>query len=285
VRKVTSAGFDLMVGSSGTAVNLGEMVAAARGERPATMRRYTITLREIQRIREALCRLPLEERRKVPGIKPERADIMVAGVAVIETLMQETGSEELQISEQGLRDGLVIDRLLREDGAREVYLQTPPRRRSVLKLARACGYEAEHCEQVRRLCVQLFDQMRDLGLHSMDAGARELLEYAAYLHDIGFFLSHTDHHQHAYYIIRNSELLGSTTGSRRSWPTWPCITARRPRARSTRTSRRWMRRRALWWSSSPPYCAWRRDWTAAICRWSKDCDLRRTGRIPCASPC
>jgi len=208
VRKVTSAGFDLMVGSSGTAVNLGEMVAAARGERPATMRRYTITLREIQRIREALCRLPLEERRKVPGIKPERADIMVAGVAVIETLMQETGSEELQISEQGLRDGLVIDRLLREDGAREVYLQTPPRRRSVLKLARACGYEAEHCEQVRRLCVQLFDQMRDLGLHSLDAGARELLEYAAYLHDIGFFLSHTDHHQHAYYIIRNSELLG-----------------------------------------------------------------------------
>ncbi|BCW98680.1 MAG: metal-dependent phosphohydrolase [Armatimonadota bacterium] len=208
VRKVGAAGFDLMVGSSGTAVNLGEMVAALRGERPATMRHYTITLREIQRIRETLCRLPLEERRKVPGIKPERADIIVAGVAVIETLMQETGAADLQISEQGLRDGLVIDRLLREDGAREVYLQTPPRRRSVLKLARACGYEAEHCEQVRRLCVQLFDQMRALGLHSMDGEARELLEYAAYLHDTGFFLSHTDHHQHAYYIIRNSELLG-----------------------------------------------------------------------------
>ncbi len=208
VRKVGAEGFDLLVGSSGTAVNLGEMAAAARGERPATMRHYTVSLREVQRVRELLCRLPLEERRRTPGIKPERADIIIAGIAVIETLMQETGADALQISEQGLRDGLVIDRLLREEGAREVYLHTPPRRRSVLRLARACGYEAEHCEQVRWLCVRLFDQMRALGLHSMDGDARELLEYAAYLHDTGFFLSHTDHHQHAYYIIRNSELLG-----------------------------------------------------------------------------
>ena len=37
---------------------------------------------------------------------------------------------------------------------------------------------------------------------------RELLEYATFLHDIGSFISYTNHHAHSYYIIKNSELLG-----------------------------------------------------------------------------
>jgi exopolyphosphatase/guanosine-5'-triphosphate,3'-diphosphate pyrophosphatase len=61
---------------------------------------------------------------------------------------------------------------------------------------------------VTGLVLELFDSARDEGLHELGDGERELLEYATFLHDIGSFISYTNHHAHSYYIIKNSELLG-----------------------------------------------------------------------------
>ncbi len=207
-RKIHNLGFELTLCSSGTAINLGEMVAAMRGEKPGSMRHYPVALRDITRVREMLCKTPYEERRKLPGIKPERADIMIAGVAVLETILEQVGAAEMHVAEYALREGLVIDHIIRDEQARERYAVVSPRKRSVLQLARSCGYEAEHSEKIRELSLSLFDHLWELGLHRMDRHARELLEYGAYLHDVGFFISHTNHHQHAYYLIRHSELLG-----------------------------------------------------------------------------
>ncbi len=207
-RNVRGLGFEMTIGSSGTAINLGEMVAAMRGDRLSSMSHYSMTLKDITRIRELLCKSSYEERRKIPGIKPERADIMIAGVAVIETLMEITGADVMQVAEYALREGIVVDQILRDENERERFTEVSPRKRSVLQLAKSCGYEPEHCEHIRELCLSMFDQLWELGYHKMDRRARELLEYSAYLHDVGFFLSHTNHHQHTYYIIRNSELLG-----------------------------------------------------------------------------
>ena len=56
--------------------------------------------------------------------------------------------------------------------------------------------------------LSLFDSANDLRLHVFGNKERELLEYATFLHDIGSFISYTNHHAHSYYIIKNSELLG-----------------------------------------------------------------------------
>lgn len=207
-RKIRDYEFDLTIGSSGSMINLGEMVAELRGDRLTSIRNYAVSLKDLIRVRELLCKALLEERRKVPGIKPERADIIIAGVAVFETLMEMIEVPDIIVSEAAMREGIVVDWIMRDQDARQAYQAISPRRRSVLQLARSCGYEAEHCEQIRKLSLSMFDQLWELGCHNMDRHARELLEYAAYLHDVGFFLSHTDHHQHAYYIIRHSELLG-----------------------------------------------------------------------------
>lgn len=207
-RKARNVGFEMAIGSSGTMINLGEMVSALRGDNLNFIRQYPVPLKDLIRVREMLCKAPLEERRKLPGIKPERADIMIAGVAVLETLAEILEVEEIHVSESGLREGLVVDWILKDQEARHLYRAVSPRKRSVLQLARACNYEIGHCEQVRMMALSLFDQLWELGLHRMDRHARELLEYSAYLHDVGFFISHTNHHHHAYYIIRHSELLG-----------------------------------------------------------------------------
>ena len=67
-----------------------------------------------------------------------------------------------------------------------------------------CG----HSLQVARLAAQLFDQL--CPLHHLGREERSLLEAAAQLHDTGFLVSHSQHHKHSYYLIRNSELLGFT---------------------------------------------------------------------------
>ena len=78
----------------------------------------------------------------------------------------------------------------------------------MLQLARSTAFDETHARQVARLALELFDSSRAAGLHRLGPEERELLEYAALLHDIGTFLSYTRHHQHTYYLIRNADLVG-----------------------------------------------------------------------------
>jgi exopolyphosphatase/guanosine-5'-triphosphate,3'-diphosphate pyrophosphatase len=198
--------FDLAVASSGTAENLAE-VAARRYLKRRRQRDDIFTFAQLQGVIETLCALPLEERRKVPGLNPERADLIIAGAAIFETLMSVLGLPAFTFSDRGLRDGLLEDYLARSEHARLVAELTV-RERSILQLGRICTFDEPHARTVSRLAVNLFDSARDIGLHPFGDIERELLSHAALLHDLGAFLSYTNHHAHSYYFIRNAELLG-----------------------------------------------------------------------------
>ena len=158
-----------------------------------------------------LCALPLDERRHVPGINPLRADIIICGAAIIETLMADFGIEELSISERGLRDGLLIDYLSKDESAGLVQ-GISVRSRSVIQLGRACGIDEVHARHISHLALELFDSAQQSGLHKFGDRERELLDYSALLHDVGTFLSYNNHHEHSYYLIRNADLLGFDQG-------------------------------------------------------------------------
>jgi len=199
--------FDLLFGSSGTAENLTDIAARALHNRER-QREDVLPYRDLKQVIELLCALPLEARRKVPGINPERADIIIAGAAIIQTLMQNLKFSELHvISDRGLREGLLIDYLSRGEHA-QLIRGLSVRERSVLQLGRACGFDETHGKHVAQLALELFDSAERIGLHHLGAHERELLEYAAQLHDIGTFLSYNNHHVHTYYLIRNAEMLG-----------------------------------------------------------------------------
>jgi exopolyphosphatase / guanosine-5'-triphosphate,3'-diphosphate pyrophosphatase len=206
LQQVQQYRLDVALGSSGTIQNLAE-IAAHMTHHSERGRDETLTLKQLEQVMSMLRSLPLEERRKVPGISPSRADIIIGGGAIIHTLMQDLQLNELRISERGLREGLLVDFLLRSEHAGLVRSMSV-RERSIFQLGRACGFEEAHSRHVARLTQALFDSAAEAGLHSFGAWERELLGYAGMLHDIGTFLNHSNHHAHTHYLISNADLLG-----------------------------------------------------------------------------
>jgi exopolyphosphatase/guanosine-5'-triphosphate,3'-diphosphate pyrophosphatase len=206
VREIRKYGPDCVVGSSGTIMNLAEIAAKALHPSEGSPDQI-LTYRDLKKVIDLLCSLPLEQRKKVPGINPERADIIIAGAAILETLMKELSLDSVITTNRGLQDGLLADYLSRLDDF-PLLGELTPRQRSVLQLGRSCGINEVHARTVTSLVLSLFDSAKDLRLHTFGDTERELLEYATFLHDIGSFISYTNHHAHSYYIIKNSELLG-----------------------------------------------------------------------------
>ena len=201
---------DIAVASSGTAEALATMVLERRDEPvPQSLNAATITRAELTSVIDELAAAPTtEERRKLPGVDPSRADILVGGGVVLEQVAVALGIEELTISEYALREGVLLDALHRRRGGTLHHL-SDLRRSSVFHLMELCDDDPEHSLQVARLSLQLHDALGGrLGLGDAE---RELLEAAALLSNVGLFISHSGHHKHSYYVIRNSEhLMGFT---------------------------------------------------------------------------
>jgi exopolyphosphatase/guanosine-5'-triphosphate,3'-diphosphate pyrophosphatase len=195
------------IGSSGTILNLGEVTTRYQNGGQSLENGGTLTLAKLKKTIAMLCSLDIKERREVPGINPERADIIIGGAAILETLMEELGLQEIKVSERGLLDGMLVDYLSKIDGF-PTHQRMSVREASVIQLGRSCNIDEEHAKTVVRLSLEMFDTAKEEGLHQFGTKEKELLGYAAYLHDIGDFISFNNHHLHSYYIIRNAELLG-----------------------------------------------------------------------------
>jgi exopolyphosphatase/guanosine-5'-triphosphate,3'-diphosphate pyrophosphatase len=206
--QVTAAGFDRVIGTSGTILGLGAMAAHENaGGAPEELRNLRIPAKQIRKVREKVTRLPLADRLRLPGLEPKRADIVVAGAVLLDTILRTIGADEITLCDLALREGLILD-YIRQHSADIARAHRYPdvRRRSVVELAERCHYYAAHSQQVLTLALQLFDQTRKI--HGLTDHEREWLEYAALLHDVGVHISYEKHHRHSYYLIKHGDLRG-----------------------------------------------------------------------------
>jgi len=206
-QKIARAGFDRVIGTSGTILSLGTIVAAEQGKNPSALRNRRITAKQLRRVRKTVTRLNLERRLKIAGLDPRRGDLAVAGSILLDTIIQALGATELTLCDLSLREGLVLDYIARH---RKEIVQADRypdiRRRSVIELGERCNYWPEHAQQVAKLATALFDHTR--GWHALTNHERDWLEYAALLHDVGVHISYMGHHKHSHYLIRNGDLRG-----------------------------------------------------------------------------
>lgn len=200
-----------LVASGGSCTSVASMVMAMRGESFDSVHGYELLRSDIVHLLAMLARTTVKERRAVPGLNPDRADIIVAGVAVIDELMKFFGANLLRINDRGIREGLILDSLRKHKLIEE---KTPRRswRSSVLQFGRSCLVNEEHARQVAGLSLEVFDALADA--FSLGDRERRLLEAAALLHDCGYFISYASHHKHSYHLIRHADLLGFTPRER-----------------------------------------------------------------------
>jgi exopolyphosphatase / guanosine-5'-triphosphate,3'-diphosphate pyrophosphatase len=206
--EIAGAGYERVIGTSGTILSLGAMAAAERGEPLGSpLRSRRVSAKQLRRLRRTLEETDLEKRVRLPGLEPRRADLSVAGAILLDTIMKRLGAAEITLCDLSLREGLVLDYIARHRKQIAQADRYPDvRRRSVIELAERCNYWPEHANQITRLALALFDQTR--GVHGLGDREREWLEYAALLHDVGVHISYERHHKHSYYLIKNGDLRG-----------------------------------------------------------------------------
>ena len=197
----------LVVGSSGTLEDIARMAASrARREVPRSLNQFSFTRREFEKVHDAVLGSTAAERLRFDGLETRRVDLIPAGVVLLATAMELFGFDEMTISEWSLREGILLEAVDRHDP--EEWSDDPRaiRGASVVALATRCGWHEAHARRVADLAVSLFDQTREL--HGLDAIDRELLEYAALLHDIGEHVASQGHHRHGAYLVENGQLRG-----------------------------------------------------------------------------
>ncbi len=209
VRETEGLGHQVAVASSGTAEALAAIVAARDGAVPQSMNGFRLTAADLSWVvGELAWATTPAERREIPGIDAARADILVGGAVLLEQVARLLAVEEFQISEYALREGVLLDGLHRLRGGTTHHL-SDLRRASVFHLVELCDDDPDHAVQVARLALGLHDALAE----RLELGdpERELLEAAALLANVGLFISHSRHHKHSYYVIRNSEhMMGFT---------------------------------------------------------------------------
>ena len=198
-----------LVGTSGTIESLAIIHAREKlGMVPNPLNGYQLSRKDLKEMVKRLASLSYAERAAIPGMSDRRSEIIVAGALILLEAMTLLGVESLMIGERALREGVIVDWMLThgliEDRLR---YQDSVRPRSVLKIAQKYQVNLDYSDRVANLALSLFNQTKG-HLHNWGTEERELLWAAAILHNCGLYVSHSAHHKHSYYLIRNGELLG-----------------------------------------------------------------------------
>ncbi|MCI0630639.1 MAG: CHAD domain-containing protein [Phycisphaerales bacterium] len=175
------------------------------------VRGYDLTRPTLKHLLHWLRGMSSQERASVNGLSPERAEIIVAGAAIVDAVLGRLGSNAVRVHDRGIRDGLMLQMIKEHGPARSPGSPAPEAIDPVRSFARACNYEVAHSEHVTMLALEVFDQLAEAqGAAWMTPTARRLLEAASVLHDVGYYINYAKHHKHSYHLILHSELAGFT---------------------------------------------------------------------------
>lgn len=211
VRRIGVGPFDRAIATSATAAAIVCAVNRVRRSRRDEADRLKASLAQIRRFYREIRELDLGGRREIVGIGPKRAELIVAGTAVFLRALEMFHQPTLHYSAAGVRDGIIADLAARGVG-RELSMLSRDQRSTVEQMARRYGVQLAHARKVADLAHRLFESLQPL--HRLPPAFGKLLEAAAYLHDIGHFVSDTGHHKHSYYLVAHSDMPGFTDTER-----------------------------------------------------------------------
>lgn len=206
-QRIGAEPFDRMIATSASAAALVSVVHRVPRDKREAADRLRATISQVRAVYEKLSEKGIAARRKVQGIGPRRAEIIVAGASVFLRALENFRRSSLYYSAAGVRDGIISDLAARGVGRERARLSRE-QRTVVEQMARRYSVAVPHARKVAQLAGVLFDSLQPL--HRLPAEMGKLLEAAAYLHDAGHYISDMSHHKHSFYLVANSDMPGFT---------------------------------------------------------------------------
>jgi exopolyphosphatase/guanosine-5'-triphosphate,3'-diphosphate pyrophosphatase len=201
-KRIAREKFAMAFGSGGTVTTLADADARLTGDSHEESL-YVLRRARLRSLFDLLRSQPLHEHAEAIVGDIKRADILVAGATVLLSMMNQFELDYLFVSRRGLRDGLMVDLLARSyPGYGGAWTEEVTRTQSLEEIGEKYNYDAAHCQQVSRIALKLFDQLKHL--HKLPNRFESLLHASAMLHDIGLYIGYPKHHKHTYYLIKSS---------------------------------------------------------------------------------
>jgi exopolyphosphatase/guanosine-5'-triphosphate,3'-diphosphate pyrophosphatase len=187
------AGWQTAVGSSGT-IRSAAAICQANG-----WCENKITSKALEKLRLKALSFKTISNIDINGLSERRQPVFIGGLAILLACFEALGIKELVISPYALREGLLHDLLGRLE-------HRDPRDKAVKALVSRFAVDPAQVARVRRTALDLFDQLSPD--HTINNTHRDLLGWAAELHEIGLALSHTSYQQHSAYLVEASDMAG-----------------------------------------------------------------------------
>lgn len=165
----------------------------------------TLTQKEFSDALKTMSKMPAEEIAEKYGMPYSDAEALYASLLIYADFLSETKAESILVPMVSIRDGLLLELAQLVSG----YKRTDLSRQvihSARNLAKKYKYDEPHAAAVTHVALKLFDLLQED--HDMSSRERLLLEISAILHDIGTFISPSNHHKHGYYLIEAADLFG-----------------------------------------------------------------------------
>jgi len=194
-RRYLESGWDSCVGSSGTILAVDALL------RQHGWSERGVTLAGLRQLKKALIAAGTHAKiAAIPGVQPERAAVLPGGVAILTALFEALGVEQMVTTHGSMREGLLFDLLgrIRHEDVRD---------RTIRQFCQRYLVDMDQAARVERLALHCLDQLASSW--SIDpVFGRQLLGWAARLHEIGLSIAYAGYHRHSAYLVANSDMPG-----------------------------------------------------------------------------
>jgi len=193
-RDFVKLGWTHAVGSSGTARALSELLIANG------LGTHGLTRAGLDALKEIFIRTGDVNKLKLEGLRPDRLPIIAGGLAVMLGVFEELDVDQMEVSDGGLRQGVLYDILGRN-------LQQDMRQVTVQQFMRRYSVDKQHAERMSALALDILKQIVRGSEEEIEILSRHV-EWASQLHEIGLTISHNGYHKHSAYVLRNADMPG-----------------------------------------------------------------------------
>lgn len=143
------------------------------------------------------------QRKKIKGLSTDRADIFVGAAALVKTLMELCSIKRIQISRNGIREGLLYSYICKNQKPLDDILSF-----SINNILVYQNSDIKHSQHIYYIFGSLCTGFKSLIGSASDLS--KIIKTAAMLHDIGSNITYYFHHKHSLYMILNSQIYGLT---------------------------------------------------------------------------